>query len=301
MRIYSYFVCALFIPLLAACTTSSNKVGTVVEENNTAFSNRNALTVKQEVIIKSDGVNQGKSAYKIIREALGHGALESPDLYSNDHQHTRHIEEVRDDIIGDYFVMTLHRDLDGNKGVFKGRQRNEIKVYNGSEGSLKGYKDSVFSYHWKMKINAQMEVSKKFTHLFQIKPKGGDDSTPTVTITGAERRGKDVLEIRHFAPERGKTVFQSIPWEDVQGQWLDIKVRALYADNGWLEFTITKVNGNAELVNIYQSNIDMWVGTSHQHYQRPKWGIVRSLEDFNNLRAEEETVGFADIKIVHWE
>lgn len=294
MRFYFMFSMMLLMSVvLSACSTTSNTISHVSIEDT--------LRQKKSVLITSDGVDQGETAYHIIREVLGEKSIESPDLYEGDNQGVVHIVEATDDVVGDHFVMKIYRDLDGNKGEFKGRQRNEIKVYNGSDDGLKGYENRIFSYRWKMKVNTQMEVSKNFTHLFQIKPKGGDDSTPTLTITGAERRGKDVLEVRHFSPRNRKTVLASIPWSDVQGEWLDIYCRALYSDNGWLEFTINKMSDHSELVTIYVPNLDMWVGTQVKHYQRPKWGIVRSIVDLDNLRAEEERVHFSDIEITRWD
>ncbi len=257
---------------------------------------RSSLQEVNRVIVNADGGEHGYSAYELIRRQLGEKALESPDLYQNEQRDVPSITQGTDSIVGPHFVVSIDRDLDGNKGEFSGRQRNEFKVYKGSDDELKGFDGSTFSYRWKMKIDQPMKVSKHFTHVFQLKPKGGDDATPTLTMTGAKRKGEDVLEIRHFVPGK-RTVLSSLPWDTIKGQWLEIECRALFSHRGWLEFSIKQVSDGEPLVVIQEPMIDMWVGTKQEHFQRPKWGIVRSLKDLDNLNAGVDIIRFADIEI----
>ena len=81
-----------------------------------------------------------------------------------------------------------------------------------------------------MKINSAMQVSKRFTHFFQLKPKGGDDGTPTLTITGAKRRGKDVVEIRYQVPDKEKQILATVDWHSIKGKWLTLHLQATFSN-----------------------------------------------------------------------
>lgn len=284
-------VCLL---ILTSCTTSGS------EDKPPTYTLNQLPPPTMITTIEADGIGSGKDIYTIITDALGDDAIEAPDLYPNDHHQVKHLYEDYDHVVGNHWAMTLHRDLDGNKGVFKGRQRNEIKVYGHSPEGLKGYEHSTFNYTWKMKINSEMEVSRRFTHFFQLKPKGGDDGTPTFTLTGAERKGNDVLEIRYQVPTAEKQILASLDWTKIRGQWLTISLTAHYANHGFLALTISPVSDAKPLVALSIDDIDLWIGERSDHYQRPKWGIVRSIEDKDNLRADEEIVRFADLKITRY-
>lgn len=291
-NLYYILLTLLFLPLLNSCGHFNTPKTLEVTTNN-----HHVIFPKKSVTIDIKNSEKGKDIYTIITDVLGKKAIESPDLYKADHTNVKHIYEAHDDEVGKHFVMSIHRDLDGNKGIFTGRQRNEFKVYGNTSDELKGFNKTTFEYTWKMKINKNMEVSRKFTHFFQLKPKGGEDGTPTFTITGAERRGKDVLEIRYQVPNQDKKTLATIDWETVRGQWLNIYLKATFSDNGNLVFSINQLHNDTELISLNITDIDLWIGENNKHYQRPKWGIVRSLEDLDNLRPDEETVSFANIKI----
>jgi len=57
--------------------------------------------------LKSDGVDKGSNAYKLIRKAFGKKALESPDLYDSNHTDTAHIIEDEDAVIGPHFGIEI--------------------------------------------------------------------------------------------------------------------------------------------------------------------------------------------------
>lgn len=290
----------IFTFIICSSSCSQSPLSHNNKQNSSAQSLLNQATpstITYSANIDADGINSGKDIYTIITDVLGKDAIEAPDLYQTDHTQAKHIYEAHDEEVGEHFVLSLHRDLDGNKGVFKGRQRNEFKVYGHTNNQLKGFENSTFEYAWKMKINQNMQVSKHFTHFFQLKPKGGDDGSPTFTITGAKRRGKDVIEIRYQVPDKKKQVLATVDWAKIKGQWLNIYLKAKFADKGHLTFSINQLVDNKPLIALDIPVIDLWIGHSNQHYQRPKWGIVRSLKDSNNLREDEDTVSFAQLMI----
>ena len=91
---------------------------------------RDDFIVTQETTLNADGENTGLSAYTLIENAFSEGAIESPDMYSGNHQNVVHIIEDTDSTVGNHFVFLAHRDEDQDKD--KGatdRQRNEIKAF----------------------------------------------------------------------------------------------------------------------------------------------------------------------------
>ncbi len=256
------------------------------------------FTVLTERTLDADGDATGLDAYDLVRAFGGPNPIEAPDLYPINHPAVRHIYEDSDATVGNHFVFTIHRDIDIDRDVVANddRQRNEIKTYNSSEEAVKGYENETFVYRWKFRINAGMEVSTRFTHLFQLKAVGGDDSHPILTITGNERSGEDGIEVRH-SPLQQDTILQRTDWSRVTGEWLEAYCRATFAETGNLRLIVTRMRDDAVIFDIDESNLDLWRGTDASHFVRPKWGIYRSILDWDNLRPDEETVRFANFSV----
>lgn len=165
-------------------------------------------------------------------------------------------------------------------------------------------------YRWKFKVPQEMELSRGFSHFFQIKAKNksednsnGNDNQPILTITGTEKKGGNQLEIRHSAGNQpdGNKAFDTLlvkeDWSLIAGEWIDIFVEITYAEEGEIKIYMTRLTDKKVVVNFHKNNIDMWRGNAATDFARPKWGIYRSLQQKSNLRAAEEQVYFADISI----
>jgi hypothetical protein len=254
--------------------------------------------VLTERTLDADGDQQGLDTYDLIRNFGGPRSIEAPDLYPINHPEVRHIYEDSDAIVGNHFVFVIHRDIDIDRDVVANddRQRNEIKTYNSSEEAVKGYENETFVYRWKFRINPSMEVSTRFTHLFQLKAVGGSDSHPVVTITGNERSGEDGIEVRH-SPLQDDTILQRREWSLVTGEWLEAYCRVTFSESGDLRLIVTRMSDDAVVFDIDEQGLDLWRGEDASHFVRPKWGIYRSILDWNNLRPDEEDVRFANFSI----
>lgn len=248
--------------------------------------------------LDSDGDMIGLSAYDLIRAFGGPNPIEAPDLYSVNHPGIAHIYEDFDASVGNHFVFIIHRDqdIDRDRTEITDRQRNEIKTYSSSEEAVKGFENETFVYRWKFKINADMEVSTRFSHFFQLKAVGGSDSQPILTISGAERSGEDGIEVRH-SPLTDTTILQRVPWDLVTGEWVEVYCRATFADSADLRLIATRMRDGAVIFDIDESGLDLWRGESPSHFVRPKWGIYRSILDRDNLRPDEENVRFANFSV----
>jgi len=86
-------------------------------------------------------------SYELIKKAFGEKAIESPGLYPSNHPGTPHIFEAEDDVVGPYFIFLSHRDEDKDRDKdYTDRQRNEIKAYDRSRSSLKGFEGETMQY-----------------------------------------------------------------------------------------------------------------------------------------------------------
>jgi hypothetical protein len=256
------------------------------------------FTVLTTRTLDADGDMVGLDTYDLIRDFGGPRPIEAPDLYPINHPGVRHIYEDTDATIGNHFVFIIHRDIDIDRDRvdITDRQRNEIKTYGGSEEAVKGFENETFIYRWKFRINAEMEVSTRFSHFFQLKAVGGDDSHPILTISGAERSGEDGIEVR-YSPLQADTILQRQNWSMVTGEWLEAYCRVTFAESGDLRLIVTRMRDDEVIFNIDERGLDLWRGENASHFVRPKWGIYRSILDWDNLRPDEETVRFANFSI----
>lgn len=158
------------------------------------------------------------------------------------------------------------------------------------------YEGETFIFRWKFKINANMEVSTRFSHFFQLKAVGGNDSHPILTISGAERSGTDGIEVRHAAVQQD-TILERVDWSLVTGEWVEAYCRVTFSDSAELRLIATRIRDGEVIFDIDEPNLDFWRGEDASHFVRPKWGIYRSILDLDNLRPEEEIVRFANFSI----
>lgn len=255
----------------------------------------------KENIIISDGPNNGDSAYELISNVLGRGAIESPDLYDGDHEDILHIYEDVDTVVGKHFVLTMHLDKDGNKGVYEGEvQRNEIKVYDKSPTELKVVENDIFEYRWKFKIDSGMCLSQNFTNFFQLKPVNPESSSPLIRLNASKRDGVDILEVRHKANPKEKRFLclDSVAFRPIVGEWYQFICKAQFSNveqGGSFFFDMTSLDGENKVFSL-DLKVDMWPGEQTK-YVRPKWGIVRSVKNRETLRSTEEKIRLADISI----
>jgi len=258
----------------------------------------NVLTTRT---LDADGDMVGLDTYDLIRAFGGDyvpGPIETPDLYPINHPGVRHIYEDSDATVGNHFVFIIHRDIDIDRDRVENddRQRNEIKTYNSSEEAVKGFENETFIYRWKFRINADMEVSTRFSHFFQLKAVGGDSSHPILTISGAERSGEDGIEVR-YSPLQQDTILERQNWAMVTGEWLEAYCRVTFSESGDLRLIVTRMRDDEVIFNIDETGLDLWRGEDASHFVRPKWGIYRSILDLDNLRPDEETVRFANFSV----
>lgn len=262
--------------------------------------NSYALSQPQVSTLRADGPNEGLTAYHLIRDFGGVRSIESPDLYPENHPNEQHIYEETDDTVGHHFVFILHRDIDKDRDKyqkFSDRQRNEIKAYAGSRSSLKGYEGDTVIYRWKFKLEADMSLSKNFSHFFQLKSVDNGIGMPIVTLSGVNRGGDRIFGLSHAAIKKASILAQ-VPWGQIAGEWLEAECRVTYSNAGALSMKLRRMSDSKLIMDYESDNIDMWRGTAPAHFVRPKWGLYRSLKSKGMLASEYDIIKFADFEVV---
>lgn len=238
---------------------------------------------------------QGKT-YELINSVLapnGGDVVETPDCAHP--AFGRHIRESWDDFLNKYvFEFHMHVTPDNDRCINFDRQRLEIKTYDASPASMKVVPGETVEYKWKFKLPTGYQVSSSFTHLHQIKPVGGDESTPTFALT-ARKGNPNKLELSYYPTTAlGLQKLASVNLSLFEGQWVEVTERFRAAVSGGFYFIEIKNSASGAVILSYQnSNISTF--RPDNTYHRPKWGIYRSLNNKQDLR--DEIVCFADFSI----
>lgn len=144
----------------------------------------------QRVHLRADG--NSPNTYNLINSVLGGTAVEVPDCVHP----IQHITQVHDNELNiPVFNFLSHVDYDNDRCRNFDRMRTEIKTYDKSPSHLIGFYRERVSYSWDLKLDLQFQPSTAFTHIFQVKPVGGEESQPFITLTPRLRSGNRVSVI----------------------------------------------------------------------------------------------------------
>jgi hypothetical protein len=253
-------------------------------------------SVNDRVVVSADGSG---NTYELFNQRLGGTAVESPVCdYSSD-TFGRRITDVFDETLNTHvFAFHILRDVDGDRCIdtITDRQRIEIKTYGPSPAKLKGTRGETHTYRWKFKLDEGFQPSNHFTHIFQIKASGGNDDGPPILTLSPRSGNPERMEVIHTASagfNSGPHVRAWANLADFKGEWIDAYVRAYYEEQGRVEVILRRVSDGEVLLHWSHNNHDMW--RAGAGFNRPKWGIYRSLNNVNALR--DETVLFNDFCI----
>jgi hypothetical protein len=246
------------------------------------------LPLRGQVFLEADGPG---NTYSLLSSVLGGTAYEVPDC--SHPAFGPHIAEAWDATLGKYvFVFYIHAAVDNDRCVNFDRQRNEIKTYGPSPAYLKGSYGDLCTYRWKFKLDAGFQPSPNFTHVHQIKAGDGTDAdSPIITIT-PRSASPERVELIYNAPTglSGSGTKTTANLSGFKGQWVEAFEQVLYATNGTYQVTLKRISDSVVLLAYTNNNLNLWRGDAT--FNRPKWGIYRSLISSNYLR--DEAVLFAD-------
>ena len=218
-----------------------------------------------------------------IKESFGKYSIEAPDLLKKIEGQSERIRIIRDKEIKSAFELLIHRDLDGDRDkiwpIGKERQRNEIKGYQGSDDTLKGYKNQTHLIKWHLKIEETFKITKEFCHFFQLKAVGTHNvDAPILTLSGVIRKRTPQLQLQCWNGDKSERHFLA-DWEACQGKWLQCTVQCLYGKKGSYKFSVHSLDGTIES-EVDQKDFPSW--REGFEFVRPKWGIYRSLATVKN-------------------
>lgn len=235
------------------------------------------------VTLTADGQTD---TYKLIQSKLN-SQIEAPDCAHPGFG--PHIKQVYDSALGkSAFAFMVHVTPDNDRCQKSDRQRNEIKVDASSPAGLRTVQGESMKYRWLFKLDKNFQVSPAFTHIHQIKPVGGDEGNPIISLD--PRTGSpDVLEVGYYDYNNKHKVLKNAPLDGFRGEWVEVNETLTAGRPGKYGITITRVRDGATLLSYSDPAIDLW--RDGATFLRPKWGIYRSLASAADLR--DETVAYA--------
>ncbi len=249
--------------------------------------------VVSQTLLEANGPG---NTYELINSAfapLGGDVVESPDCAHP--EFGRHIRESWDTILHkNVFEFHMHVTPDNDRCISFDRQRLEIKTYSPSPDHMKVVLGETVEYKWKFKLPTGFMVSSSFTHLHQIKPVGGDESTPTFALT-ARKGNPNKMELSYYPTTAlGLRKLASVNLSLFLNQWVEVTERFRAALTGGFYFIEIKNIVTGAVIMSYQNN-NISTFRADNQFHRPKWGIYRSLNTPQDLR--DEVVLFADFSI----
>lgn len=241
-----------------------------------------------QVVLSADGTTD---TYSLINSVLapGYNVVETPDCSHEDFGD--HIDQVMDDELGKYvFRFHIHVEEDDDRCKNYDRQRNEIKVYDKSPSKLKAVEGEIVEYKWKFKLDKGFQTSSSFTHLHQVKAVGGsEEGMPLITLTA---RSTNKMQLRYAKYTTQETI-EEVALEPFLGEWVEATERILFGEEGSYQIEIKRLSDDATILSYENNSLRMW--KTDADFMRPKWGIYRSLNSWEDLR--DEILLFNDFSI----
>ncbi len=214
---------------------------------------------------------------------------------------------------------SYNSETDTFSGGNTDRQRIEIRPvdeYNDTEfGDLVGLENDISAYSWKMKLDPNFPKPDGFFHIFQYKAVGStgsdianfplhdstnfptfgsdEDGNPILTLT----QSSSTLDFRwaEIGSDAGMEVLASVQTSRIKGKWVDITVKILNSECGWVTM-VMKDSQTGEILMEYDNPnkvLDMWRRPEIKYngktfesplpavanmFNRPKWGIYRKAQ-----------------------
>ncbi|OAS21898.1 fibronectin type III domain-containing protein [Paenibacillus oryzisoli] len=215
------------------------------------------------------------------------------------------------------------------------RQRIEIRPPEESRDRI-GLENDITAYHWNLKIDKDIPKPDGFFHIFQYKAynslgagvqnlplhdkvnfpdfSSSEDGNPILTFT-ISSSAKQNLEFRYadIGTDAGQETLASVPLNDIKDRWLDITVKILNAEYGWVTMTMKDALTGEVLMSYNDPDrvLDIWRRPEIKYngntfegpypaipnmINRPKWGIYRKA-DKTNPNVRDAKIYLSDITL----
>ena len=243
--------------------------------------------ITEEIKLKA---KTGTKAILQVQKAFGKYSIETPKIFKGNDKEFEHIQIVKDNELESAFMLTLRRDIDGDRDKAwprgKERQRNEIKGYQRSPEPMKAKLRETHHIKWYLKIDKSFQINKEFCHFFQLKAVGSKNiDDPVLTLSGVTERGKPQLQLQWWSLENSGRIFLT-DWENSKDKWLICECISNYSKKGSIHFSIRSMDGELNLKKQF-NNLETW--RDGFEFIRLKWGIYRSLaKEKNKLNPQDQ-------------
>lgn len=222
----------------------------------------------------------------------------------------QHIQQVYDENLARFaFQFFIHAKIDDDRGIetTTDRQRNEIKIWGKSPSFMVGQVGDSLEIRWKFKLPVGMQITKKFTHVHQLKGIDNQQGTadvanPLVTFTccttGNGDKQRQKMQIRYMNRGDGSIVrLAEIDMSLLMGRWVDVVECVRVGEHGCYSLIISDVDTGNVLLRVKPTACNLWCDKGEG--VRPKWGIYRYIGEQRSLEDElrDEELRFADFSI----
>ncbi|MFI9551509.1 hypothetical protein [Nonomuraea endophytica] len=153
------------------------------------------------------------------------------------------------------------------------RQRNEVRGMRDGRGrALEMRKDETWRISWQMYIPDTLDATSSFSHIWQLKT--SDIGTPVAQLSLPIKSGVQKIEARYWTLADNATHgFASYDLEAIQNKWVTTTIEIKSSDKGYMRWVLK--DGHRTLVDQRIDDIDFY--WTEEQYNRPKWGIYRSI------------------------
>ncbi|MBP8533355.1 hypothetical protein [Streptomyces sp. MK37H] len=195
---------------------------------------------------------------------------------------------------GDHYRFNIWRDDRDTTGGGD-RQRTESKGMVQDGSALKMRDGETWSLSYEMFMPTSLHGTSKFTHIFQTKTPV-DNGGPYITLDLGRSGSTETLRARAYA-NSGSPDIASTNLAPLRNKWITIEWTFTIGSKGKAAFVARNGTGSGAPVAVQgsMSNVKM---PDQDDYQRPKWGIYRSVESassdildtyllFRNFRASK--------------
>ncbi len=266
--------------------------------------------------------NPVEGVTKTVRDVRPTAQRHVRNYYDEDLGKSVFLVEAHDGTCADGCFMhntTYNSETDTFSGGNTDRQRIEIRPvdeHNDTEyGDLVGLEKDITAYSWKMKLDHNFPKPNGFFHIFQYKAvnstgditrenplhdsvnfptySSDEDGNPILTLT----QSSNTLDFRwaEIGSDAGMEVLASVQTSKLKGKWVDITVKILNSECGWVTMVMKDSQTGEILMEYNDPNriLDMWRRPEIKYngktmegdwpavenmFNRPKWGIYRKAQ-----------------------
>jgi hypothetical protein len=153
------------------------------------------------------------------------------------------------------------------------RMRNEVRGMRAHDGSpLEMREGETWRLSYRMFIPDTLDATTSFTHIWQLK--NSDVSDPIAQVSLPVVGGVPKIAARYWTVTDHKSHdFVTADLAPLQNKWVTVTIELKSADDGYMRFALQ--DGNRTVVDQRVDDIDLWA--TQEQYNRPKWGIYRSI------------------------